>query len=48
MEKVYIITYLMDGFHEHMRVYARNKTEARKEFRNAVGSRYKIVEIEEY
>lgn len=45
--KKYLITYLMGGFHEHIRVYANNKTEARKEFHNILGKRYEIVEIEE-
>lgn len=47
MDHVYIVTYLMDGFHEHVRVYANNKQQARKYFRDSIGSRYKIVEIEE-
>lgn len=45
--KVYIITYLMSGFHEHMRVYADNKRQTRKIFKDAIGSRYTITEIEE-
>lgn len=45
--KTYIVTYLMDGFYEHARVSAMNKREARKEFYAILGSRYKIVEIEE-
>ena len=47
MEHVYIVTYLMDGLHEHKRVYANNKREARKIFKDVMGSRYTITEIEE-
>lgn len=47
MEHIYIVTYLMDGFHEHKRVYANNKGEARKIFKDVMGSRYTITEIEE-
>ena len=47
MEHIYIVTYLMDGFHEHKRVYADNKRQARKIFRDVMGSRYTITEIEE-
>lgn len=45
--KTYIVTYLMDGLYEHARVSATNRREARKEFYAILGSRYKIVEIEE-
>jgi hypothetical protein len=37
----------MDGLHEHKRVYANNKKEAHKIFKDVMGSRYNIVEIEE-
>ena len=47
MEHIYIVTYLMDGFHEHKRVYANNKRAARKIFKDVMGSRYTIIEIEE-
>ena len=47
MSHVYIVTYLMDGFHEHKRVYANNKREAKKIFKDVMGSRYTITEIEE-
>lgn len=45
--KTYLITY-DDGYgYSHTRILAENKREARKDFKNALGSRYKIVEIEE-
>lgn len=45
--KIYLITY-DDGYgFSHARITAKNKTEARKNFKEAIGSRYKIVEIEE-
>lgn len=45
--KCYMITY-DDGYgFSHARIYAKNKTEARKSFKVALGTRYKIVEIEE-
>ena len=47
MEHVYIVTYLMDGFHEHIRVCADNKRQSRKIFRDVMGSRYQITGIEE-
>ena len=47
MEHIYIVTYLMDGFPEHKRVYAINKREARKIFKDVMGSRYTITEIKE-
>lgn len=47
MNHVYIVTYLMDGFHEHKRVYANNRRQARKLFRDAMGSRYEITDVEE-
>lgn len=47
MEHIYIVTYLMNGFHEHKRVYANNKGEAKKIFKDVMGSRYTITEIEE-
>lgn len=47
MSHLYIVTYLMDGFHEHTRVYADNKRQARKMFHEVMGSRYEITEIEE-
>lgn len=43
----YLVTYLMDGFYEHLRVYAKSEAGARKEFREIMGSRYKIVEVEQ-
>lgn len=47
MNHVYIVTYLMDGFHKHTRVYANNKCDAKKIFKDVMGSRYTIIEIEE-
>lgn len=47
MSHLYIVTYLMDGFHEHCRVYADNKRQARKMFREVMGSRCQITEVEE-
>ena len=47
IEHIYIVTYLMDGFHGHKRVYANNKGEARKMFKDVMGSRYTMAEIEE-
>lgn len=47
MKHLYIVTYLMEGFHEHKRVYANNKAEARKTFQLVMGTRYKIIEVEE-
>ena len=45
--KEYMITY-DDGYgFSHARIYANNKKEARKAFKDAIGSRYPIVEIEE-
>ena len=45
--KEYMITYDNGYSFNHYRTYAKNKTEARRDFRNSMGSRYKIVEIEE-
>lgn len=45
--KTYVATYLMDDLYEYARVSAMNKREARKEFYAILGSRYRIVEIEE-
>ena len=45
--KQYLITYLMDGFYEHIRVYAKSVAGAKKEFRVVMGSQYEIVEIEQ-
>lgn len=45
--KTYVVTYLIDDLYERVRVSAMNKREARKEFYAILGSRYKIVEIEE-
>ena len=43
----YLITW-DDGYNwNYYRAYAKNKTEARKDFRNSMGSKYKIIEIEE-
>ena len=47
MDHIYIVTYLMEGLHEHKRVYANNKREARKIFKAVMGTRYTITEIEE-
>ena len=47
MNHFYIVTYWMGGFHEHMRVCADNKRQARKIFRDVIGSRYQITGIEE-
>lgn len=47
MKHVYIVTYLIEGFYEHARVYADNKRQARKIFRDAMGSGYQITRIEE-
>lgn len=45
--KYYEITW-DDGYcYNHYRTYANNKREARKDFREAMGDRYKIIEIEE-
>ena len=47
MKHVYIVTDLVEGFYEHARVYADNKRQARKIFRDAMGSGYQITGIEE-
>lgn len=47
MSHLYIVTYLMDGLHEHTRVYADNKRQARKMLRDVMGSRYQVTEVEE-
>lgn len=45
--KEYMITYDNGYSYNYYRTYANNKTEARRDFRNGMGSRYKIIEIEE-
>jgi len=47
ISRKFIVTYMMDGFHEHTTIYADNKREARKCFKEVMGSRYHIVEVEE-
>lgn len=47
MNHAYIVAYWMGGFHKHMRVYADNKRQARKIFRDIMGPRYPITGIEE-
>ncbi|MBR5311799.1 MAG: hypothetical protein IKU40_02825 [Clostridia bacterium] len=45
--KKYEITY-DDGYnYSYFRTYAKNKKEARKNFKEAMGKRYRIIEIEE-
>lgn len=45
---LFIVTYIDNyGLHEHARVWADNKTEARRIFRDSLGAGYKIVDIEE-
>ena len=45
MEHIYLITYLMDGIHEHRRISANDANAAKRKFKNEMGSRYEIVEV---
>ena len=47
MEHIYLVAYLIDGMHDHARIYANNKHHAVKIFKESMGARYTITEVEE-
>ena len=46
--KYYVIMYRTESGYLHYTTYARNKTEAKRNFKFDIGSQYEICDIEEH